>query len=357
MDILSKANSIVSEYDQIMQQMMDNEIMLNQEKMKSLSRQKSSLDESYQLCKKYIELNNQLSDLEEMKNDKEYEDLAKEESITVNDQLTSIELQLKKILISDDPNDNKNAIIEIRAGTGGDEAGLFASDLMRMYSRYAENNSLKINIMDIHETGVGGLKSATFSIEGSKAYGMFKYEGGVHRVQRIPKTESGGRVHTSAATVAVLPEAETAEVEINDADIKIDTYRASGAGGQHVNKTESAIRLTHIPTGLVVTCQDESSQHKNKASAMKVLRSRLFALEQEKLNKDRDEMRKSLVSTGDRSAKIRTYNFPQGRITDHRIKLTQHNLDQVMDGDMISICQALITENQLAQLSNLEETS
>ena len=209
MDILSKANSIVSEYDQIMQQMMDNEIMLNQEKMKSLSRQKSSLDESYQLCKKYIELNNQLSDLEEMKNDKEYEDLAKEESITVNDQLTLIELQLKKILISDDPNDNKNAIIEIRAGTGGDEAGLFASDLMRMYSRYAENNSLKINIMDIHETGVGGLKSATFSIEGSKAYGMFKYEGGVHRVQRIPKTESGGRVHTSAATVAVLPEAET----------------------------------------------------------------------------------------------------------------------------------------------------
>ena len=230
MDILSKANSIVSEYDQIMQQMMDNEIMLNQEKMKSLSRQKSSLDESYQLCKKYIELNNQLSDLEEMKNDKEYEDLAKEESITVNDQLTLIELQLKKILISNDPNDNKNAIIEIRAGTGGDEAGLFASDLMRMYSRYAENNSLKINIMDIHETGVGGLKSATFSIEGSKAYGMFKYEGGVHRVQRIPKTESGGRVHTSAATVAVLPEAETAEVEINDADIKIDTYRASGAG-------------------------------------------------------------------------------------------------------------------------------
>ena len=322
MDILSKANSIVSEYYQIMQQMMDNEIMLNQEKMKSLSRQKSSLDESYQLCKKYIELNNQLSDLEEMKNDKEYEDLAKEESITVNDQLTLIELQLKKILISDDPNDNKNAIIEIRAGTGGDEAGLFASDLMRMYSRYAENNSLKINIMDIHETGVGGLKSATFSIEGSKAYGMFKYEGGVHRVQRIPKTESGGRVHTSAATVAVLPEAETAEVEINDADIKIGTYRASGAGGQHVNKTESAIRLTHIPTGLVVTCQDESSQHKNKASAMKVLRSRLFALEQEKLNKDRDEMRKSLVSTGDRSAKIRTYNFPQGRITDHRINYT-----------------------------------
>ena len=324
MDILSKANSIVSEYDQIMQQMMDSDIMLNQDKMTSLSRQKSALDESYQLCKQYIDLKNQLTELDEMKNDKEYEELAKEESIELNSHLESLEKQLKKILISDDPNDNKNAIIEIRAGTGGDEAGLFASDLMRMYSRYAENNNLKVKIMDIHETGVGGLKSATFSIEGPKAYGVYKYEGGVHRVQRIPKTESGGRVHTSAATVAVLPEAETAEVEINDSDIKIDTYRASGAGGQHVNKTESAIRLTHIPTGLVVTCQDESSQHKNKASAMKVLRSRLFALEQEKLNKDRDEMRKSLVSTGDRSAKIRTYNFPQGelQITESTIQHT-----------------------------------
>ena len=350
MDILSKARSIISDYDNIMNQMMDSKIMLDQDKMTTLSREKSLIDESYELSKEYIGLQEQLSDLDEMKNEKEYEDLVKEESLKINTHISDIEEKLLKILISDDPNDNKNAIIEVRAGAGGDEAGLFASDLMRMYMRYAENNKFKINMMDIHETGVGGLKSATFGIEGPKAYGTYKYESGVHRVQRIPKTESGGRVHTSAATVAVLPEAETAEVEINNADIKVDTYRASGAGGQHVNKTESAIRLTHVPTGLVVTCQDEASQHKNKASAMKVLRSRLFALEQEKLNKDRDNMRKSLVSTGDRSAKIRTYNFPQGRITDHRINYTSHKLQATLEGDISHLIEQLKLAEESAQI-------
>jgi peptide chain release factor 1 len=350
MDILSKARSIISDYNNIMSQMMDTKIMLDQDKMTTLSREKSILDESYELSKQYIDLQDQLSDLDDMKNDKEYEDLIKEESSKINHKILRLEDKLIKILISDDPNDNKNAIIEVRAGTGGDEAGLFASDLMRMYTRYAENNNFQINMMDIHETGVGGLKSATFSIEGPKAYGTYKYESGVHRVQRIPKTESGGRVHTSAATVAVLPEAETAEVEINNADIKVDTYRASGAGGQHVNKTESAIRLTHIPTGLVVTCQDEASQHKNKASAMKVLRSRLFALEQEKLNKDRDDMRKNLVSTGDRSAKIRTYNFPQGRITDHRINYTSHKLQATLEGDISHLIEQLKLAEESAQI-------
>mgnify|MGYP000851891595 FL=1 len=350
MDILSKARSIISDYNNIMSQMMDTKIMLDQDKMTTLSREKSTLDESYELSKQYIDLQDQLSDLDDMKNDKEYEDLIKEESSKINHKILRLEDKLIKILISDDPNDNKNAIIEVRAGTGGDEAGLFASDLMRMYTRYAENNNFQINMMDIHETGVGGLKSATFSIEGPKAYGTYKYESGVHRVQRIPKTESGGRVHTSAATVAVLPEAETAEVEINNADIKVDTYRASGAGGQHVNKTESAIRLTHIPTGLVVTCQDEASQHKNKASAMKVLRSRLFALEQEKLNKDRDDMRKNLVSTGDRSAKIRTYNFPQGRITDHRINYTSHKLQATLEGDISHLIEQLKLAEESAQI-------
>ena len=315
MDILSKANSTIVEYDNIMQEMIDPSNVLNQEKLASLSKKKSALQEVYDLSIKFVALTKENEELDALDGEEDYADLVKEEKESIGGKLSNIENALIKILITDDPNDNKSAIIEVRAGTGGDEAALFVADLFRMYSRYAEKNDLSINVMDIHETGVGGLKSVIFSAEGHKAYGIYKYEGGVHRVQRIPKTESGGRVHTSAATVAVLPEAEKAELDINEAtDIKVDTYRASGAGGQHVNKTESAIRLTHIPTGLVVTCQDQASQHKNKASALKVMRARLFALEQEKLNKDRDEMRKSLVSTGDRSAKIRTYNFPQGRI-------------------------------------------
>ena len=342
MDILSKANSTIVEYDNIMQEMMDPSNVLDQEKLASLSKQKSSIQEVYDLSIKFVALTNENDELDALDGEEGYADLVKEEKEVISSKLTSIENALIKILITDDPNDNNSAIIELRAGTGGDEAALFAADLFRMYSRYAEKNNLSINIMDIHETGVGGLKSVIFSAEGHKAYGIYKYEGGVHRVQRIPKTESGGRVHTSAATVAVLPEAEKAELDINEAtDIKVDTYRASGAGGQHVNKTESAIRLTHIPTGLVVTCQDQASQHKNKASALKVMRARLFALEQEKLNKDRDEMRKSLVSTGDRSAKIRTYNFPQGRITDHRINYTTHKLQVTLEGDLDHIIEQL----------------
>ena len=342
MDILSKANSTIVEYDNIMQQMIDPSNVLNQEKLASLSKKKSALQEVYDLSIKFVALTKENEELDALDGEEGYADLVKEEKESIGSKLSNIENALIKILITDDPNDNKSAIIEVRAGTGGDEAALFVADLFRMYSRYAEKNDLSINVMDIHETGVGGLKSVIFSAEGHKAYGIYKYEGGVHRVQRIPKTESGGRVHTSAATVAVLPEAEKAELDINEAtDIKVDTYRASGAGGQHVNKTESAIRLTHIPTGLVVTCQDQASQHKNKASALKVMRARLFALEQEKLNKDRDEMRKSLVSTGDRSAKIRTYNFPQGRITDHRINYTTHKLQVTLEGDLDHVIEQL----------------
>ena len=350
MDILSKAKDIIVQYDNITQEMIHPDNVLNQAKITDLSKQRSAIEESYELSKQFVVLNKELSDLEELSDEKEMEELVKSEKSILLKKITDLEQQLTKLLITNDPNDNKNAIIEIRAGTGGDEAALFAADLFRMYSKYAEKNGMSITVMDMNEIGVGGLKSIIFNIQGQKAYGLYKYEGGVHRVQRIPKTESGGRVHTSAATVAVLPEAEQAEIEINEADLKIDTYRASGAGGQHVNKTESAIRITHIPTGLVVTCQDESSQHKNKASALKVLRARLFALEQEKIDKDRDQMRKSLVSTGDRSAKIRTYNFPQGRITDHRINYTAHNLQDTLEGNLDHIIEKLKLEEDNSKL-------
>mgnify|MGYP001433068149 FL=1 len=351
MDILSKAKDIIVEYDNITEEMIHPDNVLNQEKMTALSKKRSSIEKSYELSKQFVVLNRELSDLDEISDEKEMEELIKIEKPILLKKITDIEAQLTKILITSDPNDNKNAIIEIRAGTGGDEAALFAADLFRMYSKYAEKNGMSIKVMDMNEIGVGGLKSIIFNVQGENSYGMYKYEGGVHRVQRIPKTESGGRVHTSAATVAVLPEAEQAEVDINEPDLKIDTYRASGAGGQHVNKTESAIRITHIPTGLVVTCQDESSQHKNKASALKVLRARLFALEQEKIDQDRDKMRKSLVSTGDRSAKIRTYNFPQGRITDHRINYTAHNLQDTLEGNLDHMVEKLKLEEDNSKLN------
>jgi len=253
---------------------------------------------------------------------------------------------LKVLLIPKDPNDNNNTILEIRSGTGGDEAALFAGDLMRMYIRYVERKNWDSEIMTLHNNEGGGIKEAIISIKGRGAYGSMKFESGVHRVQRVPETESSGRLHTSAATVAVLPEIEALDMEIKDSDIKIDTYRASGAGGQHVNKTESAIRLTHIPSGVVVTCQDESSQHRNKDKALKVLRSKIYEIQETEQNKERADQRKSMVSTGDRSAKIRTYNFPQGRFTDHRINLTLYKLNDIMDGDLEEVFEFLKIENQ-----------
>ena len=260
---------------------------------------------------------------------------------------------LKIMLIPKNPDDDKNTILEIRSGTGGEEAALFAGDLYRMYSRYTERKGWTTEVLSLSDSETGGIKEAIIAIKGKGAYGELKYESGVHRVQRVPTTESSGRLHTSAATVAVLPEAIDVDIQINDSDIKIDTYRASGAGGQHVNKTESAIRITHIPSGLVVTCQDESSQHKNKDKALKVLRTRLYEVKQNEENSKRASARKSMVSTGDRSAKIRTYNFPQGRFTDHRINLTVYKLDEILDGDLNETIDALKIEERKSQLSEI----
>ena len=290
--------------------------------------------------------------------DLELVELAKTEVATNQDKILELEKSLKFMLLPKDQADDGAAYLEIRAGAGGDEAAIFAADLFRMYSRLSERQGWKLEIVNIKQSEPSGLKEVVVKINGQGVFKFLKFESGVHRVQRVPETESQGRIHTSTVTVAILPEVdEVQDIEIDKSELRVDTYRASGAGGQHVNKTDSAVRLTHIPSGVVVECQDDRSQHKNKAKAMALLAAKLKQNEIDEQQNTIASERKILVGTGDRSEKIRTYNFPQGRITDHRIKLTQHNLDQVMDGDMISICQALITENQLAQLSNLEESS
>ena len=290
--------------------------------------------------------------------DLELVELAKIEVATNQDKILELEKSLKFMLLPKDHADDGAAYLEIRAGAGGDEAAIFAADLFRMYSRLSERQGWKLEIVNIKQSEPSGLKEVVVKINGQGVFKFLKFESGVHRVQRVPETESQGRIHTSTVTVAILPEVdEVQDIEIDKSELRVDTYRASGAGGQHVNKTDSAVRLTHIPSGVVVECQDDRSQHKNKAKAMALLAAKLKQNEIDEQQNTIASERKILVGTGDRSEKIRTNNFPQGRITDHRIKLTQHNLDQVMDGDMISICQALITENQLAQLSNLEESS
>ena len=323
--------------------MADQAILLDQNKLTAIAKEHRSLEDIVKVGESYININNQIDDVNEMlkENDKEFQQIAQEELTDLQDKKEKLEEKIKVLLLPKDPNDNKNLILEIRAGTGGDEAALFASDLFRIYIRYVERKNWKYKVLDSSDTGIGGVKEVIVSIKGKGAFGLLKYESGVHRVQRVPKTETSGRVHTSAATIAILPEAEDVDIEINESDLKIDTYRASGAGGQHVNKTESAIRITHRPTGMVVTCQDESSQHKNRAAAMKVLKSRLLVAEQEKISAERAAERKSLVSTGDRSAKIRTYNFPQGRVTDHRINFTSYRLNEILDGDISELIEKM----------------
>ena len=282
--------------------------------------------------------------------DPELRQMAEEEKHQLTDTLEARELELKLLLIPGDPNDEKNTIMEIRAGTGGEEAALFAADLFRMYSRYAEIKAWKVEILNSHTTGMGGFKEISFKVAGDSVYSQLKFEGGVHRVQRVPETEAQGRVHTSAVTVAVLPEAEAVDIDIDENDLQIDVYRSSGPGGQSVNTTDSAVRVTYKPTGLVVTCQDEKSQHKNKAKALMVLRARLLAQRQEEEAAERSANRKSQVGSGDRSERIRTYNFPQNRLTDHRIKLTVHRLETIMEGDLQEVIDALIAADRAARI-------
>ena len=350
--MIEKLRTIIERYDTLANLMSEPDAIQNMKTFTQLAREHSNLTELVDLSKKYIITHKQLQEDEEILNgdDPELKELVKDEIGGLREEIALQEEKLKVLLIPKDPNDNKNTILEIRSGTGGDEAALFASNLYRMYLRFAERQNWKSETMTLHDNEGGGIKEVIVTIIGVGAYGLLKFESGVHRVQRIPETESSGRVHTSAATVAVLPEAEDVDIEVNEADLKIDTYRASGAGGQHVNKTESAIRITHKPTGLIVTCQDETSQHKNWDKAMKVLRSRLYELEMEKQHNERADARKSMVSTGDRSAKIRTYNFPQGRVTDHRINLTLYKLNDIMDGDLTETIEALQLEDQKAAM-------
>jgi peptide chain release factor 1 len=325
-----------------------------------LNKEYSEITPIVDLFKSLQDAENELNGAKELLDSADLEliELAKIEVTSNQEKIAELEKSLKFMLLPKDEADDGAAYLEIRAGAGGDEAAIFAADLYRMYSRLSERQGWKIEIVNMKQSEPSGLKEAVVKINGQGVFKFLKFESGVHRVQRVPETESQGRIHTSTVTVAILPEVdEVQDKEIDKSELRVDTYRASGAGGQHVNKTDSAVRLTHIPTGVVVECQDDRSQHKNKAKAMALLIAKLKQNEIDEQQNTIASERKILVGTGDRSEKIRTYNFPQGRITDHRIKLTQHNLDQVMDGDMISICQALITENQLAQLSNLEETS
>ena len=353
--MIDKLHEIINKYNSLGEELSQPAIISNIPLYKKISQEYSGLKETVEIAEIYISKNKELDEVNSLisqETDSDMKALAIEEQIELKNQIFKLEKKIKDLLIEADPDDHKNTIVEIRSGTGGSEAALFADDLFRMYLRYSEQKNWKVELMNLSENEGGGIKEAIFLLKGTNVYGNMKYESGVHRVQRVPETESSGRIHTSAATVAVLPEVETIDVEIHEVDIKIDTYRASGAGGQHVNKTESAIRITHLPTGLVVTCQDQSSQHKNKDQAMKVLRARLYDVQREEQNKERSDARKSMVSTGDRSAKIRTYNFPQGRVTDHRINLTLYKLTEIMNGDLSELIKSLKVEDNKNKLAS-----
>lgn len=354
--MLEKLQGIEDKYENLEQLLSDPEVIADQSQYQKHAKALSELQETVTVFREYKKARKELEEAEIMaqgEQDPEMAELAAAEAEELKGRLEELDGKLHVILLPKDPNDDKNVIMEIRAGAGGDEAGLFAGDLFRMYSRYAEEKGWKVEVADSHASDIGGFKEIVFMIKGHGAYSKLKFESGVHRVQRIPTTESGGRIHTSTATVAVLPEAEEVELDIDPNELKIDVFCASGPGGQCVNTTQSAVRITHIPTGLVVSCQDEKSQHKNKDKAMKVLRARLMDKMQEEHRNEIDSNRRSQVGTGDRSERIRTYNFPQGRVTDHRIGLTLHKLDFVLEGQIDELVEALTSTHQAEKLKEV----
>jgi peptide chain release factor 1 len=351
-DLLRNYDSVKGRLDDLTLQISDPKVLSDMREAKRVGRERSRLEKILRAMDDYKRAVAALAENEELLagNDPELQELAREEIVSTRERKESTETELKRILTPRDPNDEKSAIIEIRAGTGGEEAALFARDIFRMLTRYAENRGFKIEELSSNPTGIGGMKEVVFSVEGEEAFATFKHESGVHRVQRVPETEASGRIHTSAITVAVLAEAEEVDVHIDEKEIQVDVFRSSGPGGQSVNTTDSAVRVTHLPTGIVVQCQDERSQLKNKTKALKVLRARLLDQERQRQDEEMAKTRRDMVSTGDRSAKIRTYNFPQGRVTDHRIGLTLYNLPEIMNGDLDDLIRALQVAETEARL-------
>ena len=358
--MFDKLEDLLVRFEEVLNELGEPGVTDNQERFQKLMKEQSELQPIVDTYKEYKEnketIQDSLSMLEEEK-DEEMREMLKEELSDAKKRVEELEKELKILLLPKDPNDSKNVIVEIRAGAGGDEAALFAAEIYRMYVKYAESRRWKTEMMSLNENGIGGFKEVTFMIQGQGAYSRLKYESGVHRVQRVPETESGGRIHTSTCTVAIMPEAEEIDFHLDMNDCKFDVFRASGNGGQCVNTTDSAVRLTHIPTGIVISCQDEKSQLKNKDKALKVLRAKLYDLEQQKRHDEEAELRRSQVGTGDRSEKIRTYNFPQGRVTDHRIKLTLYKIDAIMDGDIQELIDNLTAADQAAKLAKMNQNA